>query len=74
MSVNYKGLWIELINRNMKKTDLIELAGLTSNTIASMGKCEYISLRNLEKICKALGCTPNDIIEFEDDWREEKDE
>ena len=58
----------------MKKTDLIELAGLTSNTIASMGKCEYISLSNLEKICKALGCTPNDIIEFEDDWQGEKDE
>ena len=74
MSVNYKGLWIELINRNMKKTDLIELAGLTSNTIASMGKREYISLRNLEKICKALGCTPNDIIEFEGDGQEEKDE
>jgi len=29
-----------------------------------MGKNEYISMRNLEKICKALNCTPNDVMEF----------
>mgnify|MGYP003621079772 CR=1 FL=1 len=64
MSINYRPLWVMLLNRNMKKTDLISLARLTSNTVANMGKCEYISLRNLEKICRLLECTPNDVIEF----------
>ncbi len=64
MSISYKPLWLMLVNRNMKKTDLISLVGLTSNTVANMGKGEYISLRNLEKICRTLECTPNDVIEF----------
>lgn len=64
MGISYKPLWHMLVAKNMKKTDLIPLAGLTTNTVANMGKCEYISLRNLEKICRALKCTPNDIIEF----------
>lgn len=64
MSISYKPLWHLLLTKDMNKTDLISLAGLTTNTIANMGKSEYISLRNLEKICKVLECTPNDVIEF----------
>lgn len=67
MSVSYKPLWLLLVIKEMKKTDLISIAGLTSNTLANMGKDEYISLRNLEKICRALKCTPNDVIEFKED-------
>ena len=43
MSVSYKKLWIHLIEKNRKRTDLIKLTGITSNTLANMGKDEYIN-------------------------------
>lgn len=67
MSVSYKPLWIELIKKDLKRTDLIEKAGVTKNTIAKMGKDEYISLRNLEKLCRGLNLQPNQVIEFTTD-------
>lgn len=67
MSVSYKKLWIHLIEKNMKRTDLIKLTGSTSNTLANMGKNEYISMKNLEKICKAINLTPSEILEFVED-------
>ena len=67
MSVSYKKLWIHLIENNMKRTDLIKLTGITSNTLANMVKDEYISMKNLEKICRAMNLTPRDILEFVED-------
>jgi putative transcriptional regulator len=64
MAVSYKPLWVELAKRDLRKKDIQVMAKLTSNLLANMGKNEYISMRNLEKICKALNCTPNDVIEF----------
>lgn len=64
MTVSYKPLWVELAKRDLKKREFQSIAGLTSNIIANMGKNEYISMRNLEKICKTLNCTPNDVFEF----------
>ncbi|MBD8048125.1 helix-turn-helix domain-containing protein [Clostridium faecium] len=64
MAVSYKPLWIELAKRDLRKKDIQIMANLTSNLIANMGKNEYISMKNLEKICKALDCTPNDVFEF----------
>ena len=64
MTVSYKPLWVELAKRDLKKREFQSMAGLTSNIIANMGKNEYISMRNLEKICKTLNCTPNDVFEF----------
>ena len=61
---SYERLWILLIKRKMKKTDLIDKAGVTSNTIAHMSKDEEISLRAIGKICKALSCRVEDIIEW----------
>lgn len=65
MAINYKPLWKQLIDKDMMKVQLIELADITSNVMAKMGKNEYISLRSLEKICIALNCTPNEVIAFE---------
>ena len=42
------------------------MPGLTTNVIAQMGKDKPITFKNIERICKALSCTPNDIISFED--------
>ena len=67
MALNYKPLWIQLAKRT-KKTDVI---GLTTNVIAQMGKDKPIVFKNIEKICKALSCTPSDIISFEDTCEKE---
>ncbi|AGR18838.1 transcriptional regulator [Listeria monocytogenes] len=64
MGISYKPLWKQLIDKDIKKIDLIKSAGLTTNAMANMGKDKYISLQNLEKICRALECTPNEVISF----------
>ena len=71
MALNYKPLWIQLAKKGLKKTDVIAMAGLTTNVMAQMGKDKPITFKNLERICKALSCTPNDIISFEDEFERE---
>ncbi len=65
MALNYKPLWKQLVDKELKKVQVIEMANITPNVMARMGKNEYISLHSLEKICLALNCTPNDVVEFE---------
>ena len=64
MAVSYKKLWKVLIDKEMKKTDLIKEAGITSNILARMGNNQYIALDSLEKICIALKCDIGDVVEF----------
>lgn len=64
MNISYEPLWNLLKSRNMKKKDLLERANLTTNCIANMGKNEYISLRNIERICEALNCKIEDVIKI----------
>ena len=66
MSLNYKPLWILLAKKGLKKTDVIDMAGLTTNVMAQMGKDKPITFKNLEKVCKALDCTLNDVFSFDD--------
>lgn len=70
MSVSYKKLWKLLIDKDMMKKDLREQAGLTTNVIAKMGKDENVSTEVLCKICKALECGLDDIIEINPDVAE----
>ena len=58
--------------KGLEKTDVIVMAGLTTNVMAQMGKDKPITFKNIERICKALSCTPNDIITFEDNFSEEE--
>ena len=46
------------------------MAGLTTNVMAQMGKDKPITFKNLERICKALDCTPNDVFSFDDKYVE----
>jgi DNA-binding Xre family transcriptional regulator len=48
----------------MKKTALKSAAGVSANVMARLGKDEYISLESIEKICVALNCSVDDILEF----------
>ncbi|WP_273103290.1 helix-turn-helix domain-containing protein [Bulleidia extructa] len=74
MALNYKPLWIQLAKKGLRKIDVIAMANLTTNVMAQMGKNKPITLKNLERICKALDCTPNDVISFDDDYGKEEDE
>ena len=69
MKVSYKKLWKLLIDKDMKKKrfrkDVLEISHYTINKLNHGEKC-YKPIF-LGKICKALGCTMNDIMEFIDD-------
>ena len=64
MQADYKKLWKLLIDKNMKKTDLIPIAGVSTNIVAKLNKGEYVSMDSLAKICKALNCDIGDIVTF----------
>lgn len=64
MAVSYKRLWHILLDRNMKKKELAELAGITPYTLKKMGRNENVSTEAIGKICGVLGCTADDIMEF----------
>ena len=74
MVVSYKKLWKLLIDRDMKKKELAELAGISSFTISKMSAGNNVTVEVLGKICKALNCTLDDIMEFipESDEKETK--
>ena len=64
MAVSYNKLWKILIDKNMRKTDLIKAAGISTNAMAKLGKNEDVRVEVLVKICAALGCTLDDIMEI----------
>jgi DNA-binding Xre family transcriptional regulator len=64
MGISFRPLWILLINKGMKKTDLMRTAGLSPPTLAKLSKNRPIDSRTLEKICATLQCQPGDVIEY----------
>ena len=64
MAVSYKKLWHILLDRNMKKKDLREAAGLTKYAINKLSRNEDVTTEVLGKICYSLHCTTDDIMEF----------
>ena len=64
MAVSYKKLWILLIERNMKKTDLRIQSGISTGALAKLGKNENVNTEVLAKICKTLDCKIEDIMEM----------
>ena len=65
MAVRYNKLWKLLIDKNLKKKDLREIAGLSTNVIAKMGKNGDVSTEVLRKICASLECKVEDIVDFD---------
>jgi DNA-binding Xre family transcriptional regulator len=64
MTVSYNKLWKLLIDRNMKKKDLSKKAGISNSLIAKLGKNENVTVDVLVKICAALDCRIDDILEL----------
>lgn len=64
MPVNYNKLWKMLIDKEISKTELTHLAGITTNAMAKLGKNEDVRVNTLEKLCTTLDCKLDDIVEF----------
>ncbi len=64
MKISYKPLWHLLLERNMSKLDLLKLANISTCTLAKLGKNEPVKLDMLMKICLALDCKIEDVVEF----------
>ena len=65
--ITYKKLWKLLIDKEMKKKDLAKLAGLSTFTMTKLNKGENVNAETLAKICKALECSFDDIMEITQD-------
>ena len=70
MAVSYKKLWKLLIDKDIKKKDLIERARISPATVTKMGKNGHVTTEVLLKICTALGCKIEDIMEVIPDMQE----
>lgn len=69
MAVSYKKLWKLLIDKDMKKKDLCAQAGISPASVTKMGKNGHVSTGILLKICTALNCSIEDIVEIVPDDR-----
>ena len=64
-NISYKKLWKLLIDKNLKKKDLQKMAGISSSSIAKLGRNENVNTEIINKICNALDCDTSDIMEME---------
>lgn len=64
MMISYKPFQKLLIDRNMKKTDIMKALGISSATLAKLNKNEYVSVELIDKLCTILQCQPGDLMEY----------
>ena len=67
MTISYNRLWKLLIDKGIKRTELKQLAGVSTNVIAKLGKNEPVAMKTLAKVCAALQCGVDDIVEMKTD-------
>ena len=70
MKMSCKKLWKLLIDNDMNKTDLRKAAGISSSSLAKLGKDENVTTDVLVRICEALKCNLNEIAETVSDNEE----
>ena len=63
--ISYKPLWKTMKDREITTYTLIYKLGFSAYTITNLKRNKSITMHTMEKLCKALNCTPNDIIRFE---------
>ena len=64
MAIAYKKLFKLLIDKDLKKKDLCELANISSTTVSKLAKNENVTVDVLAKICRALNCGFDDVVEI----------
>ena len=67
MAVSYKRLWKLLIDKDLKKKDLAKLANISTYTISKLNRGDNVNTDTLVRICHALNCGLEDIMELVDD-------
>lgn len=63
MAVSYEKLWNILGEKDMNRTDLKEVSGISFNVLARLGKEETVSMESIEKICTALDCNIGEMMD-----------
>lgn len=63
---SYAKLWKLMIDKGINKTELKNMAGISTNAVAKLGKKETVSMDTLAKICVALDCGIEDIVEIDE--------
>ena len=71
MAVSYNRLFHLLVDKKMNNAQLSKEAGISLNIVARLKKDEYVSMESVEKICKALDCSVDEILEFTKNTAEE---
>ncbi len=64
MGISYKPLWKLLIDKGMNKGQLSELANISTTSMARMGKDQYVNIEIIERICKALDCKIEEVVQY----------
>ena len=74
MAISYKRLFKLMIDKDLKKKDLMRLTGISYSTIKKLENGENMNVEVLERICRSLDCTFDDIVELlpVDDWQEKR--
>ncbi|WP_163855440.1 helix-turn-helix domain-containing protein [Paenibacillus elgii] len=62
--ISYKPLQKLLIDRDIKKQELMKRTGISSATMAKLNTNEYVSLEVIDKICAVLNCQPGELLEY----------
>ena len=65
--ITYKPLWHTLIEKGVKKMELAEMIGISSGTLAKLSRDQYVALEVIERICNALECPVEAVIEISKD-------
>ena len=65
--ISYEPLWCTMKEKGVTTYTLIYKMGFSAYTITNLKRNKSITMNTLEKLCKVLDCTPNDIIEFKED-------
>lgn len=63
MSVSYKKLWMLILEKDMKKSEVRIAAGISPSTFSKMNRNEYVAMEVLIKLCKVLDCNIGDIVD-----------
>ena len=64
MAISYNKLWKQLIDKNLKRTEMAQKAGITGNVLGRLSRNEPVSMGSIEKICILLDCNVGDVMEF----------
>jgi putative transcriptional regulator len=65
--ISYRPLWKTLIDKDIKKTQLMNMVGFSTGTLSRLSKNQYVEMKHIDGICQKLGCKIEDVIEIQPD-------